>query len=153
MAQNEHKRPGLIRGPFRRPIRGLYNDLSFESALVWTCDLYITSTGATNDLNQPVRTWILSKADVPCRLDPSSVTEELWGELAALASYVLFLTDTVTIDESYRVYGLKDPDGVLMTAEEGARTYYEILSVRRFQGRGDQFHHIEALISKARKAE
>jgi len=153
MAQNEHKRPNLMRGPFRRPIRGLYNDQSFESALVWTCDLYITSAGAVDGLNQSVKTWILSRSKIPCRPDPSGVTEQLWGELAALASYVLFLPDTVTVNEQFRVYGLEDPDGVSMTGEEGARTYYEILSVKRYQGRGDQFHHIEALISKARKAE
>jgi len=116
--------------------------------------LYIASdTGVTDDLNQSVREWILSGASVPCRPDPSSVTEELWGELAALASYDLFLPDIINVNEHYRVYGLEDPDGVSMDAEEGARTYYEILSVKRYQGRGDQFHHIEALISKARRAE
>jgi len=155
MAQNEHKRPGLLRGPFVRPIRGLLNDLSFESALVWTCDLYVLFAGITDGLNQSIKVPASppDQAGVRCRPDPSGVTEQLWGELAANASYVLFLPDTVTISESYRVYNLRDPDGVLMTAEEGARTYYEILSVRRFQGRGDQFHHVEALMSKARKAE
>lgn len=153
MAQSEHKRPGLLRGPFLRPIRGLYHDLSFESALVWTCDLYLATEGAADGLNQPVLTWEEDQADVFCRPDPSSVTEELWGELAALASFVLFLPDTVTLDEQYRVYSLTDPNGDAMTAEEGARTYYEVLSVKRYRGRGDEFHHIEALMSKARAAE
>ena len=153
MAQSEHKRPNLTRGPFRRPIRGLYNDESFESALVWTCDLYLASGAGTDGYNQSIRVWVADQTGVPCRPDPGGVTEKLWGELAATASYVLFLPDTVTVNEQHRVYSLLDADGVALLAEEGLRTYYEILSVKRFRGRGLTYHHIEALMSKSRAAE
>jgi len=149
---SEHRKPSLL-SPFSRTIRGLYYSQSYSQLLVWQCDIHPLASAGTDGFNQEEPDWAtVSDADVSCRPDPSAVTEELWGEEAALAKYVLFLPDTVQVAEDDRVYNLRDEDGNPIT-EEGARSYYEVLSVRRFRGRGETYHHIEALLSMARAAE